>query len=86
MSTSRIRHDAESRRRYETRTLGAFNLGVETNYEDWFITLRSSSSFAEEDDTDNADITFRNYMKKGPGEPLIGLILSVRISRLMIQV
>ena len=38
MSTSRIRHDAESRRRYETRTLGAFNLGVETNYEDWFIT------------------------------------------------
>ena len=67
MSTSRIRHDAESRRRYETRTLGAFNLGVETNYEDWFITLRSSSSFAEEDDTDNADITFRNYMKKGPG-------------------
>ena len=29
--------------------------------------MQVSWSYAEEDDSDNADITFRNYMKKGSG-------------------
>ena len=67
MTTSRVRHDAESRRRFETRTLGAVSLGVDTYVNDWTIDSQVSWSYAEEDDSDNADITFRNYMKKGPG-------------------
>ena len=37
MTVSRVRHDAESRRRFETRTLGAVSLGVDTYVNDWTI-------------------------------------------------
>ena len=68
MITSRIRHDAETRVRYETRHIGAFNTGFETMVGEWFIDGQISYSWAEEDDSDNADITFRNYDKDFGGE------------------
>ena len=67
MTTKRIRHDAEIRQRYETRTISSFNTGLETFFGDWATDFQLSYSKAEEDDSDNADVTFRNYMKKGPG-------------------
>jgi len=63
MSTDRIRHDAETRVREETRTLSAYSVGFETNLSGWSINPTFSYSFAEEDDSDNADVTFRNDMK-----------------------
>ena len=63
IETSRVRHDAETKRRYETRSLGAVNLGFETMAESYILDGQVSYSFAEEDDSDNADITFRNYDK-----------------------
>ena len=67
MQTERIRHDAETRVRYETRTLSAFTLGFEGTMGDWIIDPKISYSFAEEDDSDNADVTFRNDMKDTVG-------------------
>ena len=61
--SSRIRHDAETRVREETRTIWSANLGFETLAGEWAIDAQVSYSFAEEDDTDNADVTFRNYDK-----------------------
>jgi TonB-dependent receptor len=66
--TSRIRHDAETRVRYETRKIGAANFGFETQVSDWYLDGQVSYSWAEEDDSDNADITFRNYDKTFGGE------------------
>lgn len=66
--SSRIRHDAETRQRYETRHIGAVNFGIETDVSDWFVDSQISYSWAEEDDSDNADITFRNYDKEFGGE------------------
>ena len=66
--TSRIRHDAETRVRYETREIGAANFGFETQVSDWYLDGQFSYSWAEEDDSDNADITFRNYDKTYGGE------------------
>ena len=63
MLSSRVRHDAETRQRYETRTIGAMNLGAEFDMADWAVDSQLSYSWAEEDDSDNADITFRNYDK-----------------------
>ena len=59
MFTDRIRHDAETRVREETRTISAFNIGGETIINDWNSEFQLSYSFAEQDDTDNADLTFR---------------------------
>jgi TonB-dependent receptor len=66
--TSRIRHDAETRVRYETREIGAANFGFESQVSDWYVDGQFSYSWAEEDDSDNADITFRNYDKTYGGE------------------
>lgn len=63
MLSSRVRHDAETRQRHETRTIGAMNLGTEFDMADWAVDSQLSYSWAEEDDSDNADITFRNYDK-----------------------
>ena len=63
MVTSRIRHDAETRVREEVRTISAFNFGGETMISGWMTDANLSFSFAEEDDSDNADVTFRNYDK-----------------------
>ena len=63
MVTSRIRHDAETRVRDEVRTISAFNIGGETMISGWMTDANLSFSFAEEDDSDNADVTFRNYDK-----------------------
>lgn len=63
MLSSRVRHDAETRQRYETRSIGAANFGVEFDIADWAVDTQLSYSWAEEDDSDNADITFRNYDK-----------------------
>lgn len=61
--SSRVRHDAETRQRYETRSIGAVNVGAEFDIADWAVDSQLSYSWAEEDDSDNADITFRNYDK-----------------------
>ena len=39
MQTERIRHDAETRVRYETRTLSAFTFGFEGTWEIGLLTL-----------------------------------------------
>lgn len=67
METSRLRHDSESRRRFETRSLGAVNLGFETMTEGYVLDGQVSYSFAEEDDSDNAEVNFRNYDKEFGG-------------------
>ena len=61
MTTNRIRHDAETRVREEVRTISAFSVGGETMLNGWFTDASLSFSFAEEDDSDNVDVTFRNY-------------------------
>ena len=63
MLSSRVRHDAETRQRFETRSIGAANFGAEFDMADWEVDTQLSYSWAEEDDSDNADITFRNYDK-----------------------
>lgn len=69
MITSRIRHDAETRFRNETRRIAAANIGFDSIIADtFFVNSQLSYSTAEEDDTDNADITFRNYDKDLGGE------------------
>ena len=68
MVTDRIRHDSETRQRYETREIGAVNFGLEANLNDWAIDAKVSYSWAQEDDSDNADVTFRNDDKAFGGE------------------
>jgi TonB-dependent receptor len=63
MTSSRIRHDAETRVREEVRTISAFNVGGETIVGNWMTDANLSFSYAEEDDSNNADVTFRNYDK-----------------------
>ena len=69
MVTSRIRHDAETKQRFEVRTIGSINAGWEAETDNgWTLDSQIGYSWAEEDDSDNADITFRNYNKKIGGE------------------
>ena len=67
METSRIRHDVESRQRHEVRKISAASLGFE-HVGDISFDGQVSFSMAEEDDSDNGDVTFRNYDKKLGGE------------------
>lgn len=67
VESSRIRHDVETKQRFEVRTIGAVNFGIETDVADWAVDAQVSHSWAEEDDSDNADITFRNYDKEFGG-------------------
>ncbi len=67
MTSKRIRHDAETRQREETRTIQAYKLGFETMFGDWSADMGASYSYAEEDDSKNADVTFRNYDKEQGG-------------------
>lgn len=62
VESSRVRHDVETKQRYETRTISAASLGFE-HFGSVIIDGQLSFSRAEEDDSDNADITFRNYDK-----------------------
>ena len=57
---TRIRRDAEARKRIENRTIRTLSLGLETEYNGWFAELKLSNSFAEQDDTDNVDVKFRS--------------------------
>ena len=59
MVVNEIKHDAETRVREETRTIAAFNLGYETAVSGWFVDTMVSYSFAEEDDSNNAEANFR---------------------------
>ena len=68
ITSSRVRHDAETRQRFETRKIGALVLGFDTMVNEWTVDTQASYSYALEDDSDNADITFRNYNKKVGGE------------------
>ena len=63
LTTSRVRHDAETRVREEVRTISAFNVGGETVVANWITDANLSISYAEENDSANADVTFRNYDK-----------------------
>ena len=68
METSRIRHDAESRVREEIRTIQTINFGGDTITGDWNTSFQMSHSFAEQDDSNNADVTFRCYLRAGKDE------------------
>ena len=68
METSRIRHDAESRVREEIRTIQTINFGGDTIIGDWNTSFQISHSFAEQDDSNNADVTFRCYLRAGKDE------------------
>jgi TonB-dependent receptor len=68
MQTSRIRHDAESRVREEIRTIQAINFGGDTIIGEWDTSFQLSHSYAEQDDTNNADVTFRCYLRAGKDE------------------
>lgn len=63
VESSRIRHDVETKQRFEVRTIGSVNFGIETDVAGWFVDAQATYSWAEEDDSDNADVTFRNYDK-----------------------
>ena len=73
METSRIRHDAETRQREEIRTISAFNFGGDTMVGEWDTSFQLSLSYAEEDDSDNADVTFRCYERAGKDEDCTNL-------------
>ena len=68
METSRIRHDAESRVREEIRTIQTINFGGDTIIGDWNTSFQISHSFAEQDDSNNADVTFSCYLRAGKDE------------------
>ncbi len=57
---NRIRRDAEVRKRIETRDIRTAILGGETLINGWFTEVQLSHSYAEENDTDNVDVTFRS--------------------------
>ena len=69
----RVRHDAETRQRYETRSIGAVNVGAEFDIADWAVDPQLSYSWAEEDDSDNAD-TLLETMTKTTVHIFIGII------------
>ena len=66
--SSRVRHHAETRVRSEVRTISAFTLGAETTVSGWSTDAMLSYSYAEENDSDNADVTFENYDKELGGD------------------
>ncbi len=51
--------DAEVRVRKETRNIQTFAMGGETNRGDWNFEYEASYAFADEQDDDNHDVTFR---------------------------
>ena len=57
---NRIRRDAEVRKRIETRDIRTVILGGETLINGWYTEVQFSHSYAEENDTDNVDVTFRS--------------------------
>ncbi len=57
---NRIRRDAEVRKRIETRDIRTVILGGETLINGWYAEVQLSHSYAEENDTDNVDVTFRS--------------------------
>ena len=65
MVVNEVKHDAETRVREETRTIAAFNLGYETELSEWAIDSMVSYSFAEEDDSNNAEANFRTKYRNG---------------------
>ena len=65
MVVNEVKHDAETRVREETRTIAAFNLGYETELSEWAIDSMVSYSFAEEDDSNNAEANLSTQNKNG---------------------
>ena len=57
---NRIRRDAEVRKRIETRDIRTAIFGGETIVNGWLTEVQLSHSYAEENDTDNVDVTFRS--------------------------
>ncbi|MCI4643577.1 MAG: TonB-dependent receptor [Hyphomonadaceae bacterium] len=51
--------DAEVRQRREVRQIQTFALGGETDWDEWNFEYEVAYAFAEEDDSDNHDVTFR---------------------------
>lgn len=52
--------DAEGRQRTEIRNIQTYSLGGITNLDRWKIDYQLSYAYADEDDTDNHDVTFRS--------------------------
>lgn len=51
--------DAEVRQREEIRQIQTYSIGGETVWDAWTFNYEASFAYAEEDDTDNHDVTFR---------------------------
>ncbi|MEM5516152.1 TonB-dependent receptor [Henriciella sp. AS95] len=51
--------DAEARKRREVRQIQTYSLGGDTAWDDWNFKYEVSYAYAEEDDSDNHDVTFR---------------------------
>lgn len=52
--------DAEGRKRKELRSIQTYSVGGETAFDVWNFDYQASFAFAEEDDSDNHDVTFRS--------------------------
>ena len=52
--------DAEARKRKELRSIQTYSLGGETKFDVWDFDYQVSYASADEDDTDNHDVTFRS--------------------------
>ncbi|MEO1304861.1 MAG: TonB-dependent receptor [Pseudomonadota bacterium] len=61
--------DAEVRLREEVRTIQTYALGGETDWNEWSFDYEVSYAYAEEDDSNNHDVTFRseNLQDIAPG-------------------
>ncbi len=51
--------DAETRLRAETRQIQTYALGGQTQFDDWTFDYELAYAYAEQDDSDNHDVTFR---------------------------
>ncbi|MDX1490284.1 MAG: TonB-dependent receptor [Pseudohongiellaceae bacterium] len=60
-SYARFDNDQETRDRIEVRKINAFSVGGDTRFDSgWFASYELAYSSAEQDDSDNVDVAFRN--------------------------
>lgn len=60
-SYGRFDNDQETRDRIEVRKINAYSIGGDTQFDSgWSSNYELAYSFAEQDDSDNVDVTFRN--------------------------
>ncbi len=68
--------DAEVRVRKETRQIQTYAVGGKTNFNAWTFDYELSYAYAEEDDSDNHDVTFRYKDIQDDAPGIVGLIFN----------